>query len=158
MPLLPCVSNIYGATFRERTSTVKKRTVNREGLSSKTTSSPAHSNTSSSPPIITSLTDKLNAWEKLLSDDQDAEFLLEGIENGFKLQDDNAPSTPPPCPHLENYRSTRSKEFRKSVEYTLKTGLRDGLYTRLNNPPPTISPLSAVFKSSGCVRVIHTSP
>ena len=38
----------------------------------------------------------MHVWKQLISDDQDAEYLLEGIEHGFILQDSNAPTTPPP--------------------------------------------------------------
>ena len=108
-----------------------------------------------SPPSLPSLTEHLEKWKQLLYEDPDKEFLLQGIKNGFKLQDENAPTSPPPKPHPPNYRSVRSKEFNRAVEDTIKTGLRDGLYKRLPNPPPITSPLSAVPKSSGGVRVIH---
>ena len=145
-----------GSSPRHQTSPCKKRPAKLEPPSSSTTSNPPTPTTTTPlPSPLPSLTDRLHVWKQLISDDPDAEYLLEGIEHGFILQDSNAPTTPPPHPHPPNYRSTRSKEFHSSVEETISTGLRDGLFSRLDTPPPSTSPLSAVPKSSGGVRVIH---
>ena len=109
----------------------------------------------SGPPCNPSLSDHLSTWKLLLKDDPDAPYLLDGIEHGFKLQDESAPTQPPPHPFQSNYRSALSAQFRPAVESTLKNGLRDGLFTRLDSPPPSTSPLSAVPKDSGGTRVIH---
>jgi hypothetical protein len=101
-----------------------------------------------------SLSEHLHAWQALLADDPDREFLLDGIENGFRLEDEDA-SEPPPHPLPKNYRSAMNPNTRSQLEKQLREGMLEGHYQRQDSPPAACSPITAIPKPNGSVRLIH---
>lgn len=90
-----------------------------------------------------------------MDNDPDKEFLLDGIANGFSLHDSDVLSDPPKknISVPRNYRSAR--QHATQIEDQLIGGIEEGHFQVLNDPPLFCSPLSAVEKANGGIRVIH---
>ena len=85
--------------------------------------------------------------------DEDKEFLLDGIINGFELIP--ADSTLSPA-EMDNYSSSTKPEARDKVEQTLREEIAEGNYIITPTRPTIISALSAVPKAgSDELRLIH---
>ena len=90
-------------------------------------------------------------WEQELTDDEDSEFLLNGIRYGFKIltpQDD--------IKHVrcKNYKSA-TEEYHSETEQQIIKELELGRYKICDTPPTIVSSIGAIPKSSGSVRIIH---
>ncbi len=91
-------------------------------------------------------------WEKELEDDEDREFILDGIKNGFKLID--GPVEEIKKCRSENHKS--AKQNQKAVEERIKEEINEGNYVVTDeNDVILVSPLAAIEKSDGDVRVLH---
>lgn len=101
------------------------------------------------------MSEHVSEWSDLLHGDHDEDYLLNGIKNGFILHDNdtecmpNRHSTEIP----KNYRSAR--EHCTKVEETLISGLEEGHFRILDQPAVFCSPLSAIPKPNGGIRLIH---
>ena len=97
---------------------------------------------------------RLEAWQALLpQDDPYRDFLLNGIENGFKVTD--VPHTGPPI-WLDNYSSATAPQFRQAIERQINEELLNGRYVCASHRPKIISPLGAIPKrDSNKPRLIH---
>jgi hypothetical protein len=93
----------------------------------------------------------IDRWREELKDDPNREFILSGIESGFKLIDDDASPVPSEC---DNYKST-AREFQAQVEAQIADEIRQGRYIRTDEPPPIISALGAIPKKNSKIRLIH---
>ena len=102
-------------------------------------SSTANTNVPEAP-----VTKCIGRWRLELEDDPNKEFILQGIESGFKLIDDGISPDPSVC---ENYRST-TREFRDLVETQIEAEIRQGRYICTDIPPPIISALGAIPKNN----------
>ena len=92
-------------------------------------------------------------WIAELESDDDKEFLLDGIINGFELIP--ADSTLSPA-EMDNYSSSTKPEARDKVEQTLREEIAEGNYIITHARPTIISALSAVPKAgSDELRLIH---
>ena len=99
-----------------------------------------------------SISRRLSVWEKELKNDFDKDFLLEGIRCGFKISDlvdysvvkdvevNNHPSA-------LRYGDLVEKELVKQIEFHH--------YEKCQIKPTVVSPLGAILKDSGEVRIIH---
>ena len=95
----------------------------------------------------------LEAWREELQGDPDKDFLLEGVINGFQIVNsstlvvpvevDNHPSASPGSKHYE------------LVKQQILSEISDGNYIICDNKPDFISPLGAIPKPAGGVRLIH---
>ena len=104
-----------------------------------------------SQPLRT-INKNLQIWESELASDPDREFLLHGLNNGFPLVDTD--------PLLiknsvsKNHKSALDKSDR--VEKRLLEEIEDGNYIVTNPSAVTlVSPLAAIEKPDGDVRLIH---
>lgn len=88
----------------------------------------------------------------MLDGDDDKDFLLDGIKHGFRLHD-TTPQRGIIGSTNANYRS--AEEFHDEVEKQLLAGIEEGHYKILRDPPAFVSPISAVPKANGGIRVIH---
>lgn len=84
-------------------------------------------------------------------DDEDREFILQGISNGFDIIDPEAVLAPIEC---GNYNSTLGKNFSK-VDAQIKAELAEGNYIKVKEKPLIVSALGAIPKQSGGIRLIH---
>ena len=92
-------------------------------------------------------------WIAELESDDDKEFLLDGIINGFELIP--ADSTLSPA-EMDNYSSSTKPEARDKVEQTLREEIAEGNYIITHTRPTIISALSDVPKAgSDELRLIH---
>ena len=100
---------------------------------------------------IAPLTAKLNKWKIELDNDIDREFLIDGIQYGFKI------ASPPEnikCVHRNNYNSA-TKENRDLVEKQIIHEIQLGRYQICDYPPAIVSSIGAIPKKSGGCRLIH---
>ena len=94
-----------------------------------------------------------STWEEELADDFDKDFILNGLQRGFDIIDENA------SPHLvkcENHPSARqgSPLYKEATEQVLKE-IKMGHYEVLPEPPEIVSPIAVIPKPNGGVRLIH---
>ena len=94
-----------------------------------------------------------SAWEEELADDFDKDFILNGLQRGFDIIDENA------SPHLvkcENHPSAwqGSPLYKEATEQVLKE-IKMGHYEVLPEPPEIVSPIAVIPKPNGGVRLIH---
>ena len=88
-----------------------------------------------------------------MQEDDDEEFLLDGILNGFQLIP--ASSTLAPA-EMDNYRSSTKPEARAKVEHTIWEELKEGNYLITHCKPTIVSAIGAVPKAnSDELRLIH---
>jgi len=94
----------------------------------------------------------LQNWIINLDKDPDKEFLINGLKNGFTLIDTNAEDIAPvtSCNHKS------ALILKDKVEARLLEEIEDGNYVKTDpNKVRLISPLAAIEKSDGDVRLIH---
>ena len=95
----------------------------------------------------------LTAWEEELGNDPDREFLLQGIRNGFDIIDPGSDIPQVRCP---NHPSARpSSELYEKASKRVKQEIECGNYSLCDKPPKFISPMAAIPKPDGDVRLIH---
>ena len=88
-----------------------------------------------------------------MQEDDDKEFLLDGILNGFQLIP--ASSTLAPA-EMDNYRSSTKPEAGAKVEHTIREELKEGNYLITHCKPTIVSAIGAVPKAnSDELRLIH---
>ena len=95
----------------------------------------------------------LTAWEQELNNDPDKEFLLNGISNGFDIIDEDSDISPVLC---ENHPSARpgSPLYAKASAQVLNE-IECGNYVICDSAPEVVSPMAAIPKPDGGVRLIH---
>ena len=88
-----------------------------------------------------------------LESDPDKDFLLNGIENGFDIIDEDVHISPVDC---KNHPSAQpnSPLYEKASQQILKE-IQAGHYVVRETPPEVISPMAALLKPDGDVRLIH---
>ena len=94
---------------------------------------------------------KYNVWEMELRDDEDREFLLDGIKHGFHIVNEQGFKQV----ECENYNSTLNCVTQAAMEKQIKTELSEGRYEIVEHKPVIVSALGAVEKPSGGIRLIH---
>ena len=96
---------------------------------------------------------KLEAWQQeLCSDDKDRDFILQGIENGFDIIDNDVEIFPVELP---NHGSCYTNDKRQLVDRQVMHEIEVGNYIPTVQRPLVVSPLGAVDKPDGGVRLIH---
>lgn len=95
----------------------------------------------------------LAAWEEELADDCDRDFIISGIKHGFDIIDDDAVISPVSC---KNHPSAKpgSPLFNKATSQVIKE-IENGHYVICDTPPKIVSPMAAIPKPDGDVRLIH---
>jgi hypothetical protein len=93
----------------------------------------------------------LDRWRSELLDDPDRDFILEGIEFGFKLVDEQ---TAPPPTSCDNY-SSATRDFKTQVEKQITAEIDQGRYIVCEKPPKITSALGAIPKTNDRIRLIH---
>jgi hypothetical protein len=96
---------------------------------------------------------QLQAWATYLPHDyKDREFILNGIEFGFEIVYTQLVKG---YTRLRNHSSVYDNAIRHKVEQSILTEIEHGRYIIANVMPNIISPLGAIIKSNGDVRIIH---
>lgn len=93
------------------------------------------------------------AWEEELENDCDKQFLLNGIKNGFDIIDSEVQVTPASCKNHPS--ATPSSPLFKKATKQVKKELECGNYIICDKPHKIISPMAAIPKPDGDVRLIH---
>ena len=93
------------------------------------------------------------AWAHELENDPDKDFLLNGIRNGFDIIDQDIHIKPVNC---KNHPSAQpgSPLYEKATEQIQKE-IENGNYIICDTKPEIISPMAAIPKPDGDVRLIH---
>ena len=96
---------------------------------------------------------RLAAWEEELGNDFDRQFILDGIKDGFDIIDADANITPVSC---QNHPSAKpnSPLYEKATAQVLRE-IQNGHYVVCEEPPDIVSPMAAIPKPDGDVRLIH---
>ena len=96
---------------------------------------------------------KLDVWKTELCDDFHQNYLLNGIEHGFDLVDNDITPIPVECP---NYLSATDPTVKDKVERQILTEIEQGHYTIVNKRPVIVSAMGAIPKQGSTdVRIIH---
>ena len=95
----------------------------------------------------------LTAWEQELNDDPDKEFLLNGISNGFDIIDEDSDISPVLCANHPSARPS-SPLYAKASAQVLNE-IECGNYVICDSAPDVVSPMAAIPKPDGGVRLIH---
>ena len=91
-------------------------------------------------------------WYHELVDDPDSEFLLDGIQNGFKVVPNDAVLI---SAEMNNYKSATIAN-KQAVEKTILSELHKGNYQQVHDKPTIVSALGAIPKpNTDDVRIIH---
>ena len=85
-------------------------------------------------------------------DDPDKAFLLAGIQNGFRITNKGCKIAEA---EAKNHKSATLHSRRTLVEKELKTQIEQVNYVIASKKPAIISPLGAIPKDDGSVRLIH---
>ena len=94
----------------------------------------------------------VDQWAKFLpQDDEKREFILNGVQLGFKLSELDKPDTKKTL--MKNYFS--AFKYRHAVENQILEEIENGHYLIVNNQPSIVSALGAIPKKNGDVRLIH---
>jgi hypothetical protein len=93
------------------------------------------------------------AWCLLLPTDYpNKEFILEGVKDGFTIVDISSITTPAEAP---NHPSATSSAHRDKVEQLILNEVTLGHYRIVNSTSTICSPLAAIPKADGSLRLIH---
>ena len=95
----------------------------------------------------------LTAWEQELNNDPDKEFLLNGISNGFDIIDEDSDISPVLCAKHPSARPS-SPLYAKASAQVLNE-IECGNYVICDSAPEVVSPMAAIPKPDGGVRLIH---
>lgn len=91
-----------------------------------------------------------------LQGDYDADFIIEGLRNGFSLIDPDVDAKDIPKVCVENHKSARDPQLSAIVEMQIKSEIEDGNYRVSKSTPTIVSALGAIKKKHGeGVRLIH---
>lgn len=96
------------------------------------------------------ISDRLDAWQEELKCDKDKSFLIDGITNGFRLSDEGCEASP-----VETRNHKSALEHREKVEKEIINQLQKGNYVLAEGKPTIVSPLGAIPKEDGDIRLIH---
>ena len=92
-------------------------------------------------------------WEEELALDDDKDFIIQGLANGFSLVDADPGEVP--NAYSPNHPSASDPTCCHLVEARLKEEIEDGNYVVLASQPTLTSPLAVVPKPNGDIRLIH---
>ena len=94
-------------------------------------------------------------WESELCWDQDKEFLLSGIKNGFRITDNTLLPVGDTYVEVKNHKSSLG-DHKDQVEKELLQQIQEGYYVLASERPLITSPLGAIEKpGSNDIRIIH---
>lgn len=99
---------------------------------------------------ISSISRKVEKWEDELKCDSDRKFLLEGIRQGFRITDEHCVLR---TAEGDNHRS--AIQHNDAVEKELLKQIAAGNYVLASEKPTIVSPLAAIEKDDGDIRLIH---
>jgi hypothetical protein len=91
-------------------------------------------------------------WARELVGDPDADFILNGVKYGFDIVD---PEAKPISVEVSNHPSAVKGPNRAKVDAQVREEIINGNYVEVDSPPIIVSPLGAIPKEGGKVRLIH---
>jgi hypothetical protein len=100
---------------------------------------------------VTSISSKCSEWQEELQNDSDRSFLLNGIQNGFRVTAVGDATIVDAF--QKNHKS--ASEHSDAVEAELLDQLKKGHYVIASEKPRIVSALAAIPKDDGGIRLIH---
>lgn len=97
-----------------------------------------------------SINDRVEEWKSELQNDRDCKFLIDGIQNGFRITERDSVFV---NVHQKNHPSAMQHKI--EVEKELKHQIELGNYVIASKKPTIVSALAAIPKDDGSVRLIH---
>lgn len=95
-------------------------------------------------------------WQKELDKDPDREFILSGLRNGFSLIDSDIDINQNVVPvETQNHKSARDPKLFAAINNQILCEMEDDNYVLVQDKPKIVSPLAAIPKPSGGIRLIH---
>ena len=94
----------------------------------------------------------VSAWERELQNDCDKEYILQGVSEGFKVVDHCDVEIPA---ELKNHMSATNHKMYEKVNKQIQYEIDHGHYVKISHKPLIVSPLAAIEKADGSVRIIH---
>ena len=95
----------------------------------------------------------MSAWAEELCTDFDKDFILAGVQNGFDIID---PEAKPCRVEVKNHPSASpGNPLFDLANAQVTQEIINGNYIRVDSPPVIVSPLGAIPKPDGGVRIIH---
>ncbi len=91
-------------------------------------------------------------WSIELQDDVDRSYLMDGIANGFSIVDTEIVGKKV---DTNNHMSCMTSNNKPKVEQLLRSEIINGHYVPVKIKPDICSPLAAIEKSDGSVRLLH---
>jgi hypothetical protein len=91
----------------------------------------------------------------VLKDDPDERFLLDGIKYGFRIITDDVEHRNELHIESNNHKICNEPRIRKQIEQQLLTEIIEGKYVITTRKPSIISPLLAIPKDNGSVRILQ---
>ena len=104
-----------------------------------------------SVPVTAAMTTNLASWQYYLKDDENKDFILDGVEHGFRLINEDVM---PNQFFTRNYKSATSLS-RIGAEKQIITEIQLGRYVVTQQKPSCVSSLGAIPKTGDKVRLIH---
>lgn len=94
----------------------------------------------------------ISRWEVELENDEDKQFLLQGIRNGFSILDDEKTHNIKPSFTKNSFSVIRDKDL---VDKRINIEIQEGNYVITGTKPIVVSALSSIPKPDGDIRLIH---
>ena len=95
----------------------------------------------------------IEAWRAELKNDPDEAFLLNGVINGFSIV--NVDSVVVPAEVANHPSASPGSENYELVQQQILSEIEEGNYVVCDHKPELISPLGAIAKPKGGIRLIH---
>ena len=94
----------------------------------------------------------VDVWQHELQSDPDRYYLLTGVKEGFMITDisENVPSV-----EVQNQASATLPHNIDKVSSQILSEIQEGRYVTVKEKPTIVSPLAAIAKDDGTVRLIH---
>ena len=99
---------------------------------------------------VSSISKCLQVWKKELANDGDCEFILERVKHGFRIMDKGSD-----IKRVEGQNHRSAYQYKGQVEQELLTQIKEGNYCVASEKPTIVTPLAAIAKDDGGIRLIH---
>ena len=103
------------------------------------------------PPLLK----HISAWERCLHEDDDKDFIRQGIRHGFSFTDPHVVIENLALAQVTDSLSTGSPHIHPIISEAITDELLSGGYVKCSNKPKIISALSTIPKPDGGIFLIH---
>ena len=93
-------------------------------------------------------------WEQVLNNDPDKQFLLKGLKEGFRLTSDEC-KLPDSTANNDKSANNHAPELKEKMDIYIKQEIAEGKLKVADTEPQIVSPIFALPKSDGSIRLIQ---